>query len=76
MLRLLVKLKKMNIIRNIKSVRNILIFMSTPHRALAFDFCYHLDLCPQGQAVRASFIQMGFFPNLVKGVRGILIKHV
>ena len=29
-------------------------------RALAFDFCYDLDLCSQGQAVRAFFIRMGF----------------
>ena len=29
-------------------------------RALAFDFCYDLDLCTQGQAVRAFFIKMGF----------------
>ena len=28
--------------------------------ALAFDFCYDLDLCSQGQAVRAFFIKMGF----------------
>ena len=28
--------------------------------ALAFDFCYDLDLCFQGQAVRAFFIRMGF----------------
>ena len=29
-------------------------------RALAFDFCYDLDLCSQGQAVRGFFIGMGF----------------
>ena len=29
-------------------------------RALAFDFFYDLDLCSQGQAVRAFFIEMGF----------------
>ena len=29
-------------------------------RALAFEFCYDLDLCSQGQAVRAFFIKMGF----------------
>ena len=29
-------------------------------RALAFDFCYDLDLCSQGQVVRAFFIRMGF----------------
>ena len=29
-------------------------------RGLAFDFCYDLDLCSQGQAVRAFFIGMGF----------------
>ena len=28
--------------------------------ALACDFCYDLDLCSQGQAVRAFFIKMGF----------------
>ena len=39
-------------------------------RALAFDFCYDLDLCSQGQAER------GFFPNFVKSIRGILIKRV
>ena len=27
---------------------------------LCFDFCYDLDLCSQGQAVRAFFILMGF----------------
>ena len=32
-------------------------------RALAFDFCYDLDICSQGQAVRAFFIGMGF--NLI-----------
>ena len=44
-------------------------------RALAFDFCYDLDLCSQGQAVRAFFIGMGF-PIFVKRTRGILIKCV
>ena len=29
-------------------------------RALAFDFCYDIDLCSQGQSVRAFFIKMGF----------------
>ena len=29
-------------------------------RSLALDFCYDLDLCSQGQAVRAFFIKMGF----------------
>ena len=29
-------------------------------RALAFDFCYELDLYSQGQAMRAFFIRMGF----------------
>ena len=29
-------------------------------RALAFDFCYDLDLCSQCQAVRAFFIEMVF----------------
>ena len=29
-------------------------------RALAFDFCYDLDVCSQGQAVTAFFIKMGF----------------
>ena len=29
-------------------------------RALAFDFCYGLELFSQGQAVRAFFIRMGF----------------
>ena len=43
-------------------------------RALASDFCYDLDLCSQGQAVRAFFFGMGF-PNFVKITRGILIKH-
>ena len=28
--------------------------------ALAFDFCYDLDLCSQGQAVESVFIGMGF----------------
>ena len=27
---------------------------------LSFDFCYDLDLCSQGQVVRAFFIRMGF----------------
>ena len=35
-------------------------------RALAFDFCYDLDLCSQGQAVRAFFIKIGFFLILSK----------
>ena len=35
-------------------------------RALAFDFCYDLDLCSQGQAVRAFFIKMGFSLILLK----------
>ena len=30
-------------------------------RALAFDFCYDLDLSSQGQTVRAFFIGMDFF---------------
>ena len=29
--------------------------------ALSFDSCYDLDLCSQGQAVRAFFIGMVFF---------------
>ena len=29
-------------------------------RALAFDFCYDLDLCSQGQAMSAFFIRMNF----------------
>ena len=33
--------------------------------ALAFDFCYDLDLCPQDQAVRAFLIGMSF-NNFVK----------
>ena len=28
--------------------------------AFSFDFLYDLDLCSQGQAVRAFFIRMGF----------------
>ena len=44
-------------------------------RALAFDFCYDLDLCTQGQAVRGFFIKMGF-PNFVKSTRGISTKRV
>ena len=44
--------------------------------ALSFDFCYDLDLCSQGQAVRAIFIRMVFYPNFVKIIRGILVKHV
>ena len=32
------------------------IFCSPGH----FDFCYDLDFCSQGQAVRAFFIKMGF----------------
>ena len=43
-------------------------------RALAFDFYYDLDLCSQGQAVRAFFIGMGF--SLIFFKRGILIKRV
>ena len=35
-------------------------------RALAFDFCYDLDLCSKGQAVRAFFIKMGFSLILLK----------
>ena len=31
------------------------------HQGIGFDFCYDLDLCSQGQAVRAFFIGMGFF---------------
>ena len=34
-------------------------------RALAFDFCYDLDLCSQDQAVRAFLIRMSF-NNFVK----------
>ena len=30
------------------------------HQGIGFDFCYDLDLCSQGQAVRAFFIGMGF----------------
>ena len=30
-------------------------------------FCDELDLCSQGQVVRAFFIGMGFLPNFVKG---------
>ena len=44
-------------------------------RALSFGFCYDLDLCSQGQALRAFFIGMGS-PNFVKCTRGILIKLV
>ena len=29
-------------------------------RALAFDFCYDLDIYSQGQAVRAFFVRMVF----------------
>ena len=29
-------------------------------RALPFVFCYDLDLCYQGQAMRAFFIRLGF----------------
>ena len=39
-------------------------------RTLAFDFCYDLDLCSQGQAVRAFFIRMGFSLILSKVQRG------
>ena len=42
---------------------------------LAFDFYYDLDLCSQGQGVRAVFIGMGF-PNFDKSTRGILIEHL
>ena len=28
--------------------------------ALSFSFCYDLDICSQGQAVRAFFIRMSF----------------
>ena len=45
-------------------------------RALAFDFCYNLDLCSEGHTVRAFFIGMGFSLIIVKSTRGILIKHV
>ena len=42
-------------------------------RALALDFCYDLDLCSQGQAVRA-FLSKWVFPNFVKSIMGVLIK--
>ena len=45
-------------------------------RALAFDFCYDLDLCSQGRAVRAFFIGMDFSLILSKVQGGILIKCV
>ena len=35
-------------------------------RALAFDFCYDLDLCSQGQAVKAFSIGMCFSIILLK----------
>ena len=35
-----------------------------------------LDLCSQGQTVRAFFIGMGFFTNFVKSTKGVLIKCV
>ena len=38
-------------------------------------FCYDLDLCSQRQAVRC-FLWNGFFPNIVKSTRVILIKCV
>ena len=44
--------------------------------ALSFDFCYDLDLCSQGQAVRVFFHPNGFFPNFVKSTSRILIKRV
>ena len=44
-------------------------------QGISFDFCYDLDLCSQGQAVRAFFIRM-VFPNFFKSTWGILIKHV
>ena len=37
---------------------------------LSFDFCNDLDLCSQGQAVRAFFIRMGFSLILSKVQRG------
>ena len=39
-------------------------------RSLALDFCYDLDLCSQGQAVRAFFIKMGFSLILSKVQEG------
>ena len=44
-------------------------------RALAFDFCYDLDLYSQGQAMRAFFIGMGF-PLFYQSKRVILVKCV
>ena len=37
-------------------------------RALDFDFCYDLDICSQGQAVRAFTV--GIFPYVVKRTLG------
>ena len=37
------------------------LFILLPAVALSFDSCYDLDLCSQGQAVRAFFIGMVFF---------------
>ena len=36
---------------------------------LAFDFCYDLDFCSQGQEVRKFFDENGFFPHFVKSTR-------
>ena len=44
--------------------------------ALSFDFWYDLDLCSQGQAVRAFFIGIGFSLIFSKVQVGILVKHV
>ena len=44
-------------------------------RALAFGFCYDLDLCSQGQVVRAFFLGMGFSLILSKSTMGILINR-
>ena len=44
-------------------------------RVLAFHFCYDLDLCSKGQAMRAFLLER-VFSNFVKSIKGILIKHV
>ena len=42
----------------------------SPGHELCYDFCYDLDLCSQGQAVRAFFIKMGFSLILSKVQEG------
>ena len=41
-------------------------------RALAFVFCYDLDLCSQGQDVRVLFLLESFFPQFCQKYMGDL----